>query len=491
MKKEVSPIGIDKQLEGYISLLSKLIIVQEDLFKEISCNPEFDLFSCLLIILFGAPTSINYQRIYSSIITQYVCKFLIEYAKSSSEKFNQILQRVISLHNKQLKYSIKDIGSDTGTKSASGYVGLKNLACTCYINSLLQQLYMMPDLRKQILDLQADELEKVDCDKVIIHLQRIFANLGHSHEEYFVPKDFCNDFKDADKHPINIFNQQDVDEFFNLLTEKIENELKILKANQIIKENLEITLKYEYTSLEPNMPSTSESLEPHLCLPLSIKDKKNIQEAIDFFVKEEVLDGENKYLCSKYNTLIRASKKCYFEKLPNTMILNLKRFEFNKITGQKKKLNDYCEFPLSLNFYKWTKEAAQQIQPENIQEYDYELVGVLIHQGNVDGGHYFSFIKERERDSPNYDKWFEFNDIRVRPFDISGLDWHAFGIPNSDDLNSAHDYEHDTNAYLLVYQKSIMKNNMPTQVRGSNKYASILEEEANCCTNSKIVIFNV
>ena len=491
MKKDITQIGVDKQLEGYICLLSKLIIVQEDLFKEISFNSEFDLFNCLLVILFGASTSLNYQRIYSSTITHYVCKFLIEYAKNSSENYNKIMERLISLHNQQLKYSVKDIGNENGAKAASGYVGLKNLGCTCYINSLLQQLYMMPDLRKQILDLQAGELEKVNCDRVIINLQRIFANLRHSHTEYFVPNDFCNDFKDANKHSINVLTQQDVDEFFNLLTEKIENELTILNANQIIKENLEITIKYEYTSLEAELEFSSEILEPHLCLPLSIKDNKTIQEAIDFFVKEEILEGENKYLCSKNNTLIRASKKCYFEKLPSTMILNLKRFEFNKNTGYKKKLNDYCEFPLSLNFYKWTKDAAKQIIAENLQEYDYDLVGVLIHQGTVDGGHYFSFIKEREPDSPNYNKWFEFNDTRVRPFDISELDLHAFGIPQTDDIYPAHDWEHDTNAYLLFYQKSQKKNNMTIQLRTPNKYASILEEEANCCTNSKIVIYYI
>ena len=36
-------------------------------------------------------------------------------------------------------------------KSASGYVGLKNLGCTCYMNSFFQQLFMIPDFRKAIL----------------------------------------------------------------------------------------------------------------------------------------------------------------------------------------------------------------------------------------------------------------------------------------------------------------------------------------------------
>lgn len=36
-------------------------------------------------------------------------------------------------------------------KSASGYVGLKNLGCICYMNSLFQQIFMIPSFRQAIL----------------------------------------------------------------------------------------------------------------------------------------------------------------------------------------------------------------------------------------------------------------------------------------------------------------------------------------------------
>lgn len=41
-------------------------------------------------------------------------------------------------------------------KSYTGYVGLENLGCTCYMNSTLQQLYMIPEFREAILRIAED-----------------------------------------------------------------------------------------------------------------------------------------------------------------------------------------------------------------------------------------------------------------------------------------------------------------------------------------------
>jgi hypothetical protein len=42
------------------------------------------------------------------------------------------------------------------------------------------------------------------------------------------------------------------------------------------------------------------------------------------------------------------------------MIINLKRFEYDYNTMQRKKLNDYCEFPERINFKPWTKEGIRE-----------------------------------------------------------------------------------------------------------------------------------
>ena len=43
------------------------------------------------------------------------------------------------------------------SRSSAGFVGLKNGGATCYMNSLLQQLYMIPGIPESILSID-DEL---------------------------------------------------------------------------------------------------------------------------------------------------------------------------------------------------------------------------------------------------------------------------------------------------------------------------------------------
>jgi ubiquitin C-terminal hydrolase len=71
------------------------------------------------------------------------------------------------------------------------------------------------------------------------------------------------------------------------------------------------------------------------------------------------------------------------------------------------------------------------------EEFEYKLVGVVIHMGIADAGHYLSYINiERQteaevnlRDWANTDQqtWLEFNDSNVTAFNFSNLAYKAFG----------------------------------------------------------------
>lgn len=52
---------------------------------------------------------------------------------------------------------------------------------------------------------------------------------------------------------------------------------------------------------------------------------------------------------------------------------------------------------------------------------------MTVHTGTADGGHYYSFIKERGVNSQSQDRWLLFNDAEVKIFDPSQIAAECFG----------------------------------------------------------------
>ncbi len=124
----------------------------------------------------------------------------------------------------------------TSERSKTGYVGLKNLGCTCYMNSLLQQFFMLSEFRDTILqteDVNSDKVAKYD--NLLHQLKLVFGGLKLSQRQYYDPRLFCYSFKDYEGNPINVLEQMDVDEFFNNIMDKLENLIKNTKHASIIK----------------------------------------------------------------------------------------------------------------------------------------------------------------------------------------------------------------------------------------------------------------
>ncbi|CAN0434580.1 unnamed protein product, partial [Ascophyllum nodosum] len=65
--------------------------------------------------------------------------------------------------------------------------------------------------------------------------------------------------------------------------------------------------------------------------------------------------------------------------------------------------------------------------------YLYNLVGILVHSGGAECGHYFSYIRDRGRnayhggDGKSQGSWFKFNDDEVTPFNPREIDQTCFG----------------------------------------------------------------
>ena len=90
-------------------------------------------------------------------------------------------------------------------KSSTGYCGLKNLGCICYMISLFQQLFMVPSFREDLLAVDDPNYENQEPDENMFYqLQAIFSGLLKSEKQYVNPKGFCHAFKDWEGQPTNV-----------------------------------------------------------------------------------------------------------------------------------------------------------------------------------------------------------------------------------------------------------------------------------------------
>ena len=100
-------------------------------------------------------------------------------------------------------------------RAPTGYVGMKNLANTCYLNSLLTQLFLNANFREFILGTNVTDRE--GSQRLLFETQHLFASLQESWLKCVDPESVANSIITYDGTPIHVTIQMDVDEFYNLL----------------------------------------------------------------------------------------------------------------------------------------------------------------------------------------------------------------------------------------------------------------------------------
>lgn len=343
------------------------------------------------------------------------------------------------------------VDRDRWLRAPAGFVGVHNLSNTCYLNSLLTQLFMNQPFRNFTLQLPFGPEDQAGRSSYC--LKALFSRMQASFSRAIEPRDLVESLRDFAGQPIDPHIQMDVDEFFNLLFDRIESEMPSSELKTAFRSYYGGHLVQQVKSNE--CAHISELTEAFSAIQCDIKGKHNLQESLKAYVEGEIMEGDNKYRCTTCDRLVDAVKRTCLKDTPDHLIFHLKRFDFDLATMNRSKINDRFEFPTKLDMKPYTIDHLSSLESgtdQSSEADEFELVGVLVHTGTAESGHYYSYI--RNRLSPaEHPSWLEFNDSEVSPFDPMTIPDNCYG---GNDGISATGYllPKAFSAYMLFYQRS-------------------------------------
>jgi ubiquitin carboxyl-terminal hydrolase 34 len=410
----------DKVLVGLLSM-AEIIFRYEERFKDLAYEAGF-AGEVFMQILF--PSLINFEgQKYSLQYVQETFQLLPPKAKCRDSRTAgyRLLSTLMAHHSKnlgvildlvdELKNEISPVKSwnySPLTDSRQNYVGIYNLGCICYMNAMLQQFFYVPQFRYSLLavdDKKPPNPGPNDIDDNVIHqLQRMFGFLELSERQAYHPAAFCYSFKDFSGSPTNISIQQDAQEFLGVIFERLETALKDTDYKYLMQGVF--GGKTVSQCICKVCGTVKENLEDFYNLSLDVKHSKTLSESLARFISG---DSISDYQCDNCNKKVEITKRTLIEKVPNILIAHLQRIVFNFDTFANEKINTRLEFPMTVDLYPYTKAGLADPDSKS-DDFTYDLVGIVVHKGTAEIGHYYSFIKTEPT------KWFEFNDSVVKSF---------------------------------------------------------------------------
>ncbi|KAI4245990.1 MAG: hypothetical protein L6R40_002206 [Gallowayella cf. fulva] len=307
-------------------------------------------------------------------------------------------------------------------RSPMGYPGLRNLTNTCYMNSLLTQLFM--NVRFRGFMLGADIVDCKHTQRLLAETRTLFGYMQGTALKQVDTQGIADTLINYENTLIDVSVQMDVDEFYNLLFDRWESQILSDEGKKTFRSFYGGQLVQQIKSKE--CPHISEREEPFSAIQCDIQGKANLAESLSAYVGGEMMEGENKYSCTSCGNYVDAVKR--------------------------HKINERFEFPERIDMAPYSIEYLQDTE-QPLSPDLFELVGILVHAGTAESGHYYSFIKERPTKPEQGASWVEFNDAEVTPFNPAQIPDFCFGGVTEPPGYAASSYSKTWNAYMLFYQR--------------------------------------